>query len=267
MVSVNIQAHSNVKFVEKADISNFTDFNRTWIMTVRSDDIVATVTCVAGIYATEKVVVSCLVAGLRLIDNHWIFDSAAKQIANQLGFYVDRSVPEYIAQVDFSNATRYDISIPLVICNKMVSEPHYEVTNLGIPGGVHVRMTIEIDGIRYASLVTLPGELWLENPSLYMDLARNNLFEQMYIDKPHLSPEICRARYGTYTVQNNEKTDNYRDNRVDKLPGLKETVTHPISKDRMTVEKAVINLNDVHHWTREQIADWLDTLDIDLRFK
>lgn len=29
----------------------------------------------------------------------------------------------------------------------------------------------------------------------------------------------------------------------------------------------VIHLNDEHHWHREQIADWLDGLDIDLSFK
>lgn len=28
----------------------------------------------------------------------------------------------------------------------------------------------------------------------------------------------------------------------------------------------IIHLNDNHEWTRTQIADWLDTLDLDLRF-
>lgn len=32
------------------------------------------------------------------------------------------------------------------------------------------------------------------------------------------------------------------------------------------VTDAVIHLNDVHKWTREEIADWLDTLDCDLSF-
>lgn len=29
----------------------------------------------------------------------------------------------------------------------------------------------------------------------------------------------------------------------------------------------VTHLNDIHKWTRERIADWLDTLDIDLTFR
>lgn len=28
----------------------------------------------------------------------------------------------------------------------------------------------------------------------------------------------------------------------------------------------IMELNDFHHWTREQIADWLETLDIDIEF-
>lgn len=33
-----------------------------------------------------------------------------------------------------------------------------------------------------------------------------------------------------------------------------------------TLDRIIICLNDSHKWTREQVADWLDTLDLDLRF-
>lgn len=29
----------------------------------------------------------------------------------------------------------------------------------------------------------------------------------------------------------------------------------------------IIHLNDTHHWSRKQIADWLETLDVDIEFK
>jgi hypothetical protein len=52
------------------------------------------------------------------------------------------------------------------------------------------------------------------------------------------------------------------------LPGLMTKVRHPVyTTEQWAVRDAIINLNDVHTWTREQIADWLDTLDVDLRFK
>jgi hypothetical protein len=34
-----------------------------------------------------------------------------------------------------------------------------------------------------------------------------------------------------------------------------------------SVHGAIIHLNDVHKWSRDQIADWLESLDIDLSFK
>ena len=50
------------------------------------------------------------------------------------------------------------------------------------------------------------------------------------------------------------------------VPGLEQTVRHPITGAEVTVRTAVISLNDGHGWSREQIADWLDSLDVDLRF-
>lgn len=56
----------------------------------------------------------------------------------------------------------------------------------------------------------------------------------------------------------------------EKIPGTKVSVSHPatenscISKHHRTVWEMVMHLNDHHHWTREAIADWIDTLDVDL---
>lgn len=36
---------------------------------------------------------------------------------------------------------------------------------------------------------------------------------------------------------------------------------------RVKIYDQVVHLNDQHRWTREAIADWLDTLDADLQFK
>lgn len=54
------------------------------------------------------------------------------------------------------------------------------------------------------------------------------------------------------------------------LPGLRTRVYCPangnVDCESLQVSDQVIHLNDTHRWTREQIADWLDTLDVDLRF-
>jgi len=56
------------------------------------------------------------------------------------------------------------------------------------------------------------------------------------------------------------------------FPALKEIVTCPVcaklDKDRSsTLDRMIIHLNDEHRWTREEVADWLESLDIDLEMK
>lgn len=56
------------------------------------------------------------------------------------------------------------------------------------------------------------------------------------------------------------------------FPALSETVKCPrcatldMSISR-TLDRMIIHLNDEHKWTREQVADWLESLDIDLGMK
>jgi hypothetical protein len=54
---------------------------------------------------------------------------------------------------------------------------------------------------------------------------------------------------------------------VKKLPGLDTLVKHPVVSGKFSIKTLIMDLNDNHGWTREQIADWLETLDVDLRFK
>lgn len=55
---------------------------------------------------------------------------------------------------------------------------------------------------------------------------------------------------------------------IDAIPGLAEKVKCPCGcNDNAPVWNVVIHLNDGAKWSREKIADWLDTLDADLRFK
>jgi len=52
------------------------------------------------------------------------------------------------------------------------------------------------------------------------------------------------------------------------LPGLDTRTVCPVKdcEDSSTVYATVMHLNDDHGWTRQAVADWLDTLDADLTF-
>lgn len=51
------------------------------------------------------------------------------------------------------------------------------------------------------------------------------------------------------------------------LPGLDQIVWHPAQHEPCQLREAVISLNDSYGWSREKIADWLETLDVDITFK
>lgn len=51
------------------------------------------------------------------------------------------------------------------------------------------------------------------------------------------------------------------------LPGIDKSVKHPVSGRYTELYFTIMDLNDNHRWTREQIADWIETLDIDTTFK
>lgn len=68
-------------------------------------------------------------------------------------------------------------------------------------------------------------------------------------------------------IGNSGPNHNYRQPEVDLLPGIKEIVKHPVTGVGGTIESIIISLNDAHRWTRDQIADWLETLGVDLTFK
>lgn len=55
----------------------------------------------------------------------------------------------------------------------------------------------------------------------------------------------------------------------DSLPGLRVIMGCPVKlcSRKTNVWYLIVHLNDTHKWKREQIADWLDTLDVDLSFK
>lgn len=42
---------------------------------------------------------------------------------------------------------------------------------------------------------------------------------------------------------------------------------HPVNGNKGYLVDVIISLNDTLKWSREKIADWLETLDLDLRFK
>jgi hypothetical protein len=51
------------------------------------------------------------------------------------------------------------------------------------------------------------------------------------------------------------------------LPAMQKNVKNPATGEMRSLRTVIIDLNDRWGWTRERIADWLETLDVDIRFR
>lgn len=45
------------------------------------------------------------------------------------------------------------------------------------------------------------------------------------------------------------------------FPILDMAATHPVTGKTLRVRRIVFNLNDIRHWTREEIADWVESIE------
>ena len=89
---------------------------------------------------------------------------------------------------------------------------------------------------------------------------------------PYAPPYVTSSKLATYYVPGDYSppAHTYGASIVDELarilPNVRAEVRHPVAKCPERLDRIIVSLNDAHGWTREQIADWLDTLDLDLRF-
>ncbi|XAO35294.1 hypothetical protein SEA_FRANCOB_105 [Streptomyces phage Francob] len=266
------------------------------ILEVRSLDTSATVSCETGYGFSRAVVISTLLAALRNIDDGFIYSLARKKVESQMGFEVDDLIPDYVAQitdVDYNmmDGTHYNLNVVASVCRGKIQKPNlvamkqpdinYDsvVLRLEYYSGVH-KCTMDLE---------IPDEAY--HDSMLLQQAIELLWIKAYEKAPMLTPDLSYMRYtegilnggslhnGGYAAP---KPDPYfsgslakpaqkgyggKDSRVDELPGVKERVKNPVTGSESTLERVIINLNDQHKWTREQIADWLETLDIDITFK
>jgi hypothetical protein len=98
-----------------------------------------------------------------------------------------------------------------------------------------------------------------------------------FVDEPSAGPSLPSTPYGGWgSGQHIEPTyvpaspHVHHAEIVDRIaaviPGINASVKHPGTQMAEPVRDIIISLNDQFGWSREQIADWLDTLDVDLRF-
>lgn len=169
-------------------------------------------------------------------------------------------VPVFVAKVLLPSG--HTLDFPVLLNEKPESKVSGTTVNLSAAAAACVQITKALsEGLTYH----IKTQLDAVNPSGTKEVPYNytygNLFGDLY-STPKFSPSI-----GGTTGSNVLKT------LAGVFPGLdgataKSPCKCEVAKAGLVnLGQVVIHLNDTHQWTRDRIADWLDTLDIDLSAK
>jgi hypothetical protein len=138
--------------------------------------------------------------------------------------------------------------------------------SISLPEHKKFRVAVQKEFLHEATPFDLEKRLYILLDQVFqMDIPELNAYLHGWIRKSVHELEI--AGYPKYTPAPDSKND-YRLSAWSKeLPGVNDLVKNPMTDEVLALREVIINLNDRHKWTREQIADWIETLDIDTRFK
>lgn len=126
--------------------------------------------------------------------------------------------------------------------------------------------------VLYVSNGSLWSRAWLADPKVSKEWHKDHrlpisaaLMESMDIDDINKVEHICAKAMPKPKQFHN--TGPNLSSLSKQLPGVKEYVKHPVTGTIGTLWYTIQNLNDNYKWTRNRIADWIETLDIDTEFK
>ncbi|WMI33497.1 hypothetical protein SEA_KENREY_110 [Streptomyces phage Kenrey] len=261
---------------------------------VRTLDVEANVRMETGHQYSTAVVMSCLLAALKNIDDGHVYSLASQRLESQMGFEADDYISPKVAHVidiqhQYCDNTIFNLEVVASMYPGGTQKPTFELIKSDLQWNITLRMSY-YSGVHLGSIEVQIDPDAVHNSNAMMH-AQNLLWVKAYEVMPMMGPDLSFMRY-TLGMLNGGKLHNGgfaappqnvnfsgplakssssvyggKDKRVDELPGVHEMVKHPVSGNRNTLERVIISLNDQHKWTREEIADWLDTLDIDLTFK
>jgi hypothetical protein len=275
-----------------------------WTLTSRYEETSAKVTVRAVNNSDRRVVISMLLAGLKTIDDSELYAASVASIETNMGFQVDRLIPAGVGEITdtvmmYPDNAGFEISISETVGSQTLGMPHVEAFNMIDEGKIRIQMKVGLGHSNsLKSYMEFDAELWHEQNSMCLQYAQEEMIHSLYAEIPHAVSAVSQLRYklfendmkgvsaqsmykvvsetpkwipsGNFTT--NPAAEMYPaksapDRRVKQLPALDEIVKNPVTRNTGTLRSVIISLNDGSKWTREAIADWLETLDIDISFK
>lgn len=250
-------------------------------------------------------IASCLMAGLKLIDGHeMVYHEVASQFRTNLGIDIYHKVSSDIASITktelhYNNVPFYEVvitdGIGFYIAHSKDFVAHHIVEQDQIKFEFKI---INRDG--KVTVISSCFDILAFHSDDYGTIryAKSHALERLHESMPQYGAdwELLRAEwFGNSEVEkmpayysggfiSNADSFNYAaypqpsyskalvsnipepPTDVGKLPGVREKVKHPISGRQEMLWNVIVDLNDRQGWSREQVADWLETLDVDISF-
>jgi hypothetical protein len=283
-------------WAEDEDSYDFSVPKTVYTMEVRSQEFFADVTISVHpqFLDFKDAIASCLVAGLKLIDGHeMVYDEVISQFRTQLGISVSREVGKEIAEIKNTHFSSIDtpyfrIEIPMGLGFYV---PHVgDMTAYHVQDEFKVRLECKVSsrGNSFVMNEFVSDEAWHYGGPDCMKFMQMKMLSQLHEAAPGLGMdwEIIRAQwFGDSQTMKKKGVDSYVSpdfqkaeyfaqatkkvsppSDVAKLPGVNEEAKHPVTGRQAPLWNVIVDLNDRHGWSREQIADWVETLDIDISF-
>lgn len=299
---VSIDHKSN--FLEINDAADFSfgyklPADDEWTLTSRYNDLFVKVTAAAVHNCDKRVIISMLLSGLKQIQDSEIYHASVASIETSMGFTVDRNIVAEASEITdavlWSDKCEFEVRIHERIGAYTIGMPKMECQYIQDIDIFRVKMLVNV-GSWMKSKMDFSAETWHEEPTECAKIAQRMMLETLYAERPNYSSAISQLMYSVFDNQMNVPSPQSMayvfknvggwipseaeyanspkpyysfepDRRVNQLPGLNKMVKHPVTGVTTTLQNVIITLNDKFRWTREKIADWLETLDIDLSFK
>lgn len=269
---------------------------REWKLTSYYEGVEAEVILTTSGYSDNRVIISLLLAGLKQIEDSPIYSASVSAIETKLGFIVDRDIPAGVGEIVstslYKDSIRYEINI-LCGANGSFENPNFHLQHIIDTQTIRFVMEVVLNSQKVSSWIDFHEDEWFEGETQCFDYAKSHLLTSIYQEK--YSPALSYLKYEMFDGDGNKYihpdkkdmtwTNNVgveklstgkfhnsagavgEDDRVSELPGLNQMVRNPVTNKTGTLRSVIISLNDNSKWTRERIADWLDTLDVDITFR
>lgn len=271
-----------------ADIIPVPSYYQRYVMEIRCYEFWADIETTFNPSVSKDVIASCLMAGMKLIPNHeMVYEEVAAQIRSGVGIYVSREVSPLIAEITdrewaYDGLPFYKIKVKDGVGHHTPS-CNLEAFYIEEEGATTLEFQIENRGKKMKVSSKHDAYFFKYEGGEIIKEQQLRVISELHQKFPEWGAEweIFRVQwFGESETMTKNGYDSWfkkpqpsaiqsstRDPRVDLLPGLSAQVKHAVTGRLCRLEDAIISLNDQHGWSREQVADWLETLDVDITFK